>query len=145
LNHDRVEGEGTAALSVGAGMSAQPEIGMGSNVERVLGEIGQSARPMSDAPRDGRRILGKSATGPGLVICHWDASPPKLAGPAWVEAHEAGRGYLDRYFAGWLDPSKLKLWDYASLADLLIAYIDDAHASGDTKVLEILDRRAKAG
>jgi len=133
------------ALSVGAGMSAQPESGMGWNVERVLGEIGQSARPMNEAPRDGRWILGKSATGLGLVICHWDANPPKLAGPAWVEAHEAERGYLDRYFTGWLDPSKLKLWDYASLADLLIAYIDDAHASGDTKALEILDRRAKAG
>jgi hypothetical protein len=115
------------ALSVGAGMSAQPESGMGWNVERVLGEIGQSARPMNEAPR------------------HWDASPPKLAGPAWVETHEAERGYLDRYFTGWLDPSKLKLWDYASLADLLIAYIDDAHASGDTKALGILDRRAKAG
>jgi hypothetical protein len=97
---------------------------MGWNVERVLGEIGQSARPMNEAPRDGRWILGKSA---------------------WVEAHEAERGYLDRYFTGWLDPSKLKLWDYASLADLLIAYIDDAHASGDTRALEILDRRAKAG
>ena len=114
---------------------------MGCNVERVLGEIGQSVRPMSEAPRDGRRILGRSAT--GLVICHWEAKPLELAGPAWVETHDVGRGYLDQYFTGWLDPSKLKLWDYASLADLLIAYIDDAHASGDTKVLEILNRRAK--
>jgi hypothetical protein len=115
---------------------------MGCNFERVLGEIGQSVHPMSQAPRDGRGILGKSAT--GLVICHWDAKPMKLAGPAWVETREAERGYLDRYFTGWLDPSKLKLWDYASLADLLIAYIDDAHAAGDTRILEILDRRAKA-
>jgi hypothetical protein len=38
----------------------------------------------------------------------------------------------------------LKLWDYAVLADLLIAYIDDAHASGDTNTLKILDRRTKA-
>jgi hypothetical protein len=115
---------------------------MDTNVERVLAKIGQSVRPMSEAPLDGRGILGKSAT--GLVICHWDATPQKLAGPAWVETPDAERGYLHRYFTGWLDPAKLKLWDYASLADLLIAYIDDAHASGDTKTLEILDRRAKA-
>ncbi len=64
-----------------------------------------------------------------------------LAGPSWVETHDAERGYLDRYFSGWVDPAKLKLWDYAALADLLIAYIDDAQASGDTKALRILDRR----
>jgi hypothetical protein len=115
---------------------------MGGNVERVLGKMGQSARLMSEAPRDGRRILGKSAA--GLVICHWDATPSRLAGPAWVETHDAGRGYLDRYFTGWVDPAKLKLWDYAVLADLLIAYIDDAHASGDTNALKILDRGTKA-
>ena len=117
---------------------------MGCNVERVLGEIGQSLRPMSEAPRDGRGILGKTAsdkTASGLVICHWDAAPRKLAGPSWVETHDAARGYLDRYFTGWVDPAKLKLWDYAALADLLIAYIDDAHAAGDTKALRILDRR----
>ena len=120
---------------------------MGCNVERVLGEIGQSLRPMSEAPRDGRGILGKIAsdkTASGLVICHWDAAPSILAGPSWVETHDAGRGYLDRYFTGWVDPAKLKLWDYAALADLLIAYIDDAHASGDLRTLEILDRRAKS-
>jgi len=116
---------------------------MGCNVERVLGAIGQSARPMSEAPRDGRVILGKTAG--GLVICHWDAAPLKLAGPSWVEAHDAERGYLDRYFAGWIDPAKLKLWDYAILADLLIAYIDDAHASGDIDALKILDRRVRGG
>jgi hypothetical protein len=122
---------------------------MGCNVERVLGEIGQSLRPMREAPRDGRGILGKIAsvkttsgkTAAGLVICYWDAEPLKLAGPSWVEIHDAERGYLDRYFAGWVDPAGLKLWDYAALADLLIAYIDDAHASGDTKTLQMLDRR----
>lgn len=125
---------------------------MGCNVERVLGEIGQSLRPMSEAPRDGRGILGKAARGKaapdkaasGLIICHWDAAPLILAGPSWVETRDAGRGYLDRYFTGWVDPAKLKLWDYAVLADLLIAYIDDAHASGDLRTLEILDRRAKS-
>jgi hypothetical protein len=41
-------------------------------------------------------------------------------------------------------PAKLKLLDYAALAgDLLIAYIDDAHAAGDTEALKILDGRAK--
>jgi hypothetical protein len=79
-----------------------------------------------------------------LVICYWDAKPSKLAGPIWVEGPEAERGYLDKYFTGWLDPAKLKLLDYAVLADLLIAYIDDARAAGDTEALKILDRRAKA-
>jgi len=120
---------------------------MGCNVERVLGEIGQSLRPMNEAPRDGRGILGKAASGKtatGMVICHWDAAPLKLAGPSWVDTHDAERGYLDRYFDGWVDPAGLRLWDYAALADLLIAYIDDAHASGDTGALKILDRRAKS-
>ena len=121
---------------------------MGCNVERVLGEIGQSLRPMSDAPRDGRGILGKIASDKaalGLIICHWDAAPLILAGPSWVETPDARRGYLDRYFTGWVDPAKLKLWDYGALADLLIAYVDDAHASGDLRTLDILDRRAKSG
>ena len=115
---------------------------MTSHVERVLGEIGQSLRPMSEAPRDGRGILAKSDT--GFVICHWDADPARLAGAAWVEIHDAERGYLDSQFAGWLDPAGLKLWDYATLADLLIAYVDDARARGDAKALAILERRAKA-
>jgi hypothetical protein len=115
---------------------------MSRHVERVLGEIGQSLRPMSEAPRDGRGILVKSAA--GFVVCHWDVDPEKLAGPAWVETHDAERGYLDGYFAGWLDPARLKLWDYATLADLLIAYIDDARACGDAKAITILERRAWA-
>ena len=115
---------------------------MSRHVERVLGEIGQSLRPMGEAPRDGRSILAKSAA--GFVICHWDVDPAKLAGPAWVEARDAEHGYLDNQFAGWLDPASLKLWDYATLADLLIAYIDDARARGDAEALAILERRAKA-
>src|ERR1700729_1220905 len=112
---------------------------MGCNVERVLGEIGQSLRPMSEAPRDGRGILGKAASensASGLVICHWDAAPLKLAGPSWVETHDAGRGYLDRYFTGWVDPAKLKLLDYATLAEPAIAYVDDAHAAGGARALK---------
>jgi hypothetical protein len=114
---------------------------MSRNVERVLEEIGQSPRQMSEAPRDGRRILGKSAK--GLVVCYWDAEPSKLAGPLWVESPDAERGYLDKYFVGWLDPTKLKLFDYAVLADLLIAYVDDAIAAGDSGALKMLYRRAK--
>jgi hypothetical protein len=115
---------------------------MSCNVQRVLGEIGQSVRPMSEAPRDGRTILGKSAR--GMVICYGDAKPLTLAGPIWVEAPDADRGYLDKYFTGWVDPAKLKLLDYATLAELLIAYVDDARAAGNTRALKILDRRAKA-
>jgi hypothetical protein len=114
---------------------------MSTHVERVLGEIGQFLRPMSEAPRDGRGILGKSAA--GFVICHWEAEPAKLAGPAWVEARDAERGYFDSHFSGWLDPAGLKLWDYAILAELLIAFIRDARAGGDSKVLAILERRAE--
>ena len=115
---------------------------MSRHVERVLGEIGQSLRPMSEAPRDGRGILAKAAS--GFVVCHWDSDPVNLAGSSWVEAHDAERGYLDNFFVGWLDPAGLKLWDYAILADLLVAFIDDAHARGDAKALAILERRAKA-
>ena len=115
---------------------------MSGRVEGVLGEIGQSLRPMSEAPRDGRGILAKSPD--GFVVCHWDAEPVNLAGPAWVETHDAVRGYFDQFFAGWLDPATLKLWDYATLAELLIAFVDDAHACGDARVLSILERRANA-
>jgi hypothetical protein len=115
---------------------------MSRQVERVLGDIGQSLRPMSEAPRDGRGILAKAAS--GFVVCHWDSAPVNLAGPSWVETHEAKRGYLDIFFIGWLDPARLKLWDYATLADLLVAFVDDAIACGDVKTLEILNRRATA-
>ena len=107
---------------------------MSCNVQRVLGEIGQSVRPMSEAPRDGRKILGKSAR--GMVICYGDAKPLTLAGPIWVEAPDADRGYLDKYFTGWVDPAKLKLLDYATLAEPAIAYVDDAHAAGGARALK---------
>jgi hypothetical protein len=115
---------------------------MSGHVERVLGEIGQLLRPMGEAPRDGRGILVKTAA--GFIACHWDADPAKLAGPSWVERHDAERGYLDSYFTGWLDPAGLKLWDYATLSELLIAFVDDAHDCGDTKALGLLVRRAEA-
>ena len=108
------------------------------NVEKVLRDYGQFLRPMNEAPRDGRKILGQSAS--GLVNCHWDV---RLAGPAWVEDSDADRGYLDRYFNGWIDLRKFKLLDYAALARLIIAYIDDARAMDDREALNALDRRLK--
>jgi hypothetical protein len=115
---------------------------MAGQVERVLEEIGQSLRPMSEAPKDGRWILAKSDS--GFVICHWDDYPERLAGACWVEAQDSELGYLDKCFSGWIDSSRLKLWDFGTLADLLIAFVDDAHATGDDRVLAILQRRAKS-
>ncbi len=114
---------------------------MTGQVERLLQKMGQSLRPMSEAPRDGRWILAQSAS--GLVVCHWDREPSGLAGPSWTEANDATRGYLDDYFSGWIEPSDLKLWDYAMLADLLIAFVDDALAASDEKALAILKGRAR--
>jgi hypothetical protein len=114
---------------------------MAGEVETVLRKMGQSLRPISEAPKDGRWILAKSAA--GLVVCHWDTTPSNLAGPSWTEADDASRGYLDDYFEGWIDPAALKLWDYAALADLLIAFVDDAHSFGDEKALAILRGRSK--
>jgi hypothetical protein len=36
------------------------------------------------------------------------------------------------------------LFEGCALAELLIAYVDDAQAAGDTRALKILDRRAMA-
>ena len=115
---------------------------MSGQVEALLRRIGQSLRPIDEAPKDGRWILAKSPR--GFVVCHWDVAPPNLAGPTWTEANDASRGYLDEYFDGWIDPADLKLWDYATLADLLIAFVDDANALGDERALRILKARARA-
>jgi hypothetical protein len=141
LNHHRVEQQARQRRFSDITYSKRRTPSMSGHVERVLGEIGQSLRPMGEAPRDGRSILAKSAA--GFVVCCWDAEPLKLAGPAWVEAHDAEFGYLDTHFVGWLDPATLKLWDYATLAELLIAYIEDARAGGDAKALAILERCTK--
>ncbi|HZR72672.1 hypothetical protein [Bradyrhizobium sp.] len=116
---------------------------MSDQVELVLRKIGQSLRPISEAPKDGRWILAKTAG--GFVVCHWDSDPAGLAGPTWTEANDASRGYLDDFFEGWIDPAELKLWDYGALADLLIAFVDDAYARGDERALRILRSRAKQG
>ncbi|SRR5260370_5211944 len=110
------------------------------NVERILREYGQFLRPMSEAPRDGGKLLAQSAK--GMLLCYWDTNPSKLAGPSWVEHEEAERGYLDRYFTGWLDLRSFKMLDYGALARLLIAYIDDARAVDDQEALRILNHHA---
>ncbi len=51
-------------------------------------------------------------------------------------------GYLDKYFTGWLDLRNFKMLDYAALARLLIAYIDDARAVDDKEALKILNLHA---
>ena len=114
---------------------------MAGQVELVLRKMGQSLRPIHEAPKDGRWILAKCAQ--GLVVCHWDREPKGLAGPTWTEANDASRGYLDDYFEGWIDPAELKLWDYQTLADLLIAFVDDAQAAGDEHAVGILKGRAR--
>jgi hypothetical protein len=111
------------------------------NVEKVLRDYGQFLRSMNEAPRDGRRILGQSAS--VLVNCYWEINPLKLAGPSWVADNDADHGYLDRYFQGWIDLQKFKLLDYTALARLMIAYIDDARATDGREASKALDRRIK--
>lgn len=106
------------------------------NVERVLREYGQFLRPMGEAPRDGRKILGISKR--GSLVVFWDANPSKLAGAIWVEEKDADRGYLDRYFRGWLDLRDFRPLDHEALARLLIAHIDDARAADDRDVFKVL-------
>jgi hypothetical protein len=142
LNHQPVEhgaGQGDSSL-IGSG--DERKRCMSGQVETVLRKMGQSLRPISEAPKDGRWILAKSAL--GLVVCHWVRDPAGLAGPTWLEANDASRGYLDDYFEGWIDPAELKLWDFATLADLLIAFVDEAHARGDERALRTLQSRARA-
>jgi len=59
-----------------------------------------------------------------------------------VVHEDAERGYLDKYFTGWLDLRNFKMLDYATLARLLIAYIDDARAVDDKEALKILNLHA---
>jgi hypothetical protein len=58
------------------------------NIEQVLKQFGYSLRPISDAPRDGRKIFGISERR-GLVICCWDVSALKFAGGTWLEVKDA--------------------------------------------------------
>ncbi len=116
-------------------------------VERILKEYGQFLRPMSEAPRDGQRILGRAAQGGRLVSCYWELHPVGLVGPNWVEERDSPVGYVDRFFDGWIQPSNFRLLDTNAINRLLVAYIDDARAVDDRDALNVLemtgDRRGR--
>jgi len=108
-------------------------------VERVLGEIGQSLRPMAKRRGTG----GILQVGRGFVIAIGDADPARLAGPAWSKYMMRSRVSRQPVWPAGSDP-RSELWDYATLAGSPDAYIDDARARGDAEALAILERRAKA-
>lgn len=112
-------------------------------VERILREYGQFLRPMTEAPRDGRRILAHvpaHVTGNGhLISCYWEPRPVGLIGPNWLEEQDSRVGYIDRYFDGWIDPRDFTLLDTTAVNRLLIAYIDDARAADDRDALKVLE------
>jgi hypothetical protein len=108
-------------------------------VERILKEYGHVLRPMSEAPRDGRRILGRAADSGRLVSCYWELHPVGLIGPNWVEERDSSAGYVDRFFDGWIRPADFRLLDHNAINRLLVAYIDDARAADDVAALRILD------
>lgn len=108
-------------------------------VERVLREYGQFIRPMSEAPRDGQRILAHAGSG-HLVSCYWETSPALLIGPIWVEEKDSSGGYLDRYFDGWIHPRDFRLLDATGINRLLVAYIDDARAADNLDAIKVLEQ-----
>ena len=61
-----------------------------------------------------------------------------------MEALDADRGYLDKYFTGWVDPANSNCWTMQHRPELLVAYVGGAHAAGDIEALKILDRSAMA-
>ena len=109
-------------------------------VERILREYGQFLRPMSEAPRDGQRILAHSGHGGHLVSCYWEKAPAHLIGPNWVEEKHSPGGYLDRYFNGWIHPRDFRILDAAGITRLLVAYIDDARAADNHDALKVLEQ-----
>jgi hypothetical protein len=108
-------------------------------VERILREYGQFLRPMSEAPRDGQRILGRAAHSGGLVFCYWELHPVGLIGPNWVEEQDSPVGYVDHFFDGWIRPAEFRLLDTNAINRLLVAYIDDARAADNRDALSVLD------
>jgi hypothetical protein len=109
-------------------------------VERILREYGQFLRPMSEAPRDGQRILGHAAHARHLVSCYWETRPTVLIGPNWVEEKDSPGGYLDRYFDGWINPREFRLLDAVAVSRLLVAYIDDVRAADNLEALKVLEQ-----
>jgi hypothetical protein len=108
-------------------------------VERILKEYGQFLRPISEAPRNGQRILGRAAQSGRLISCYWELHPAGLIGPNWVEEQDSAIGYVDRYFDGWIQPSGFRLLDANAVNRLLVAYIDDARAADNQEALSLLD------
>jgi hypothetical protein len=109
-------------------------------VERVLREYGQFLRPMSEAPRDGQRILAHAGQTGQLVSCYWETAPALLIGPNWVEEKHSPGGYLDRYFNGWINPRDFRLLDAVGINRLLVAYIDDARAVDNLDAIKVLEQ-----
>ncbi|UGV24835.1 hypothetical protein E0H22_03550 [Rhodopseudomonas boonkerdii] len=108
-------------------------------VERILREYGQFLRPMAEAPRDGRRILGRAAQSQRMISCYWELHPAGLIGPNWVEERDSTVGYVDRFFDGWIRLSDFRLLDANAINRLLVAYIDDARAVDDRDALSVLE------
>jgi len=94
---------------------------------------------MSEAPRDGQRILAHAIQTGGLVSCYWETRPAGLIGPNWVEERDSPVGYVDRYFDGWIRPASFRLLDSEAINRLLVAYIDDARAADDQSALRLLE------
>lgn len=111
-------------------------------IKDVLAEYGQVLEPMACAPRDGRIVVAFS-TGGQAMLCFWCAQPERLIGPVWVEQFSADTGYVDRFFAGWLNFQKFRLLDTNALHRLLIAYVDEARAAGDP--LSVLEEPMRLG
>jgi hypothetical protein len=104
------------------------------HVHKLLREFGQVMQPMPTAPKDGRTVLTYSHHF-GMVAVRWiDTGLPK-----WVENIESGKGFLDRAFSGWYDPSAFRPLREEELSRLLVAYIDDMRAENRDDVLKILD------
>jgi hypothetical protein len=108
-------------------------------VERILREYGHFLRPMSEAPRDGQRILAHVTHSGELLSCYWDPLPEGLIGPNWVEEKASRVGYIDRYFDGWIRPRDFRLLDTVAINRLLVAYIDDARAADNREALKVLE------
>ena len=62
-----------------------------------------------------------------------------VIGPVWIEDRDSRRGYLDRYFDGWLDLNHMRLLDSNAINRLLVAYIDDARAADNLEALKLLE------
>jgi hypothetical protein len=139
FRHKGTEHRGTM-LSVGVGWTLFANGSALMQIERVLRDYGHTLRPIGEAPRDGKRILGHAAHSGGLVFCYWEPRPSVLLGACWIEEKDSRVGYLDRYFDGWLDLRAFRLLDSNALNRLLVAHIDDARSEDNVEVLNLLNQ-----